>query len=130
MGSEIKIIGGIIITPLLNAKKAFDIALKAEKTELNRDASIQRFEFTFELCWKTLKRILHYKGTTVNSPRDVIREAAAQDLISDPVLWFGFLEDRSRTVHTYNEKIADQIYHDLPKFQAELDKLIPKLLAL
>ncbi len=130
MEQEITIIGDIIITPLVKAKQSFEVALTSPKTDLNRDASIQRFEFTFELTWKALKRVLHYKGNNVNSPRDVLREAASEGLIIDPVEWFGFLEDRNRTVHTYNEKIAEEIYQHLPAFQKALDVTLNKLMSL
>lgn len=130
MDDEIVITGGIIITPLIKAKQAFAIALSAPKTDLNRDASIHRFEFTFELAWKAMKRVLRYKGLQANSPRDVIRDAASEGLILDPVLWFGFLENRNRTVHTYNEAIADEIYADLPSFNRALEQLLVKLQSL
>lgn len=110
--------------------QSFEMGMNAPKTELNRDACIQRFKFTFELAWKMLKRVLHYKGIQVNSPRDVFREAASEGLISDPVAWFGFLEDRNRTVHTYNASIAEEIYQHLPSFQTELQLLLNKLRSL
>lgn len=124
--SEI-IVGGIGITPLLKAHKSLAVALAAPFTELNRDASIQRFEFTFELTWKTLRRFLKYKGLEINNPRDVFREAATQGLISHTEEWFVFLDNRNQTTHTYDEKIAINIYKSLPCFYEAVTTLINKL---
>jgi len=40
---------------------------------INQDATIQRFEFTFELAWKLMKTILEEEGIKVVSPKNVIR---------------------------------------------------------
>lgn len=124
MVEEVVILERIVITPLLKAQAAFNKALLEPKTDLNRDGCIQRFEFCFELAWKTLKRILAYKGLEANSPRDVFREAAKLALIADPVIWFTFLENRNNTVHTYNEETAEAIYNVLPRFKEELATLV------
>lgn len=117
----------IDITPLLKAKKALEAALAAPFNEFIRDAAIQRFEFTFELTWKTLRRILKYKGLEINNPRDVFRNAAQQGLIADPQQWFTFIENRNLTTHTYDEKIAMHIYQVLPTFNKALTELINKI---
>ena len=44
-----------LLADLESALERLSEALAAPKTDLNRDASIQRFEFTFELFWKSLK---------------------------------------------------------------------------
>ena len=125
--SEITAIGSIIITPLTKAKKSLEAALAAPLTDLNRDASIQRFEFTFELTWKTLKRILNYLEIEANNPRDIFRHAAMQNLIESPEEWFVFLENRNLTTHTYDEEIAMMIYNSLHSFNSKLTTLINKI---
>jgi nucleotidyltransferase substrate binding protein (TIGR01987 family) len=130
MNKEIEILGGIIITPLIKAKNAFDQALVEAKSELERDGAIQRFEFTFELTWKILKKVLAFNGIEANNPRDVFREAAKQGLILDPVIWFEFIRKRNLTVHTYDQSVAVEIFNGLPEFKSELDNLIEKLLKL
>lgn len=124
MNDEVTILDGLIITPLLKARDSLKIALESPKTELNRDASIQRYEFTFELAWKTMKRVLTYKGILANNPRDSIREAAKQNLIDDPKKWFVFLENRNLTTHVYNEDVAEKIYNSLSEFQDAIDLFI------
>ena len=130
MTDDVMILGDLIITPLLKARDSLAIALAAPKTDLNRDASIQRFEFTIELAWKTMKRILQYKSILINNPRDTVREAAKESLIDDPKAWFVFLENRNLTTHVYNEEIAEKIYNSLPKFKIALDAFINNILKL
>ncbi|MFH1644774.1 MAG: nucleotidyltransferase substrate binding protein [bacterium] len=127
MSEEIKIFGGIIITPLLKAQKIFNSALQEVENDLERDGAIQRFEYTYELIWKNLKKILSFKGIIANSPRDVFREAAKQDLIDDPEIWFEFIKKRNLTVHTYNQDDAEEIFESLPRFKEELSKVIEKI---
>jgi len=75
------------------------------------DAVIQRFEFTYELAWKLLKAYLELEGISdVNTPRKVFKEAFSAGLIGDGDVWISMIEDRNLTVHTYDEKIAQQIY--------------------
>ena len=68
--------------------------------ELARDGCIQRFEYTFELAWKMLRRHFALEDA----------EAAKQGLITDPVPWFGFLEPRNTTSHVYDSDKAEQVY--------------------
>ncbi len=130
MEKDIVILGQLIITPLLKAQKTFEQALKEASSDLERDGAIQRFEYTYELVWKTLKRILVFKGIEVNNPRDVFREAALQGLIDDPMVWFTFLKQRNLTVHTYNQDCADEIFAYLPLFKEELCKVVNMIIKL
>lgn len=78
--------------------------------DLLRDGLIQRFEFTFELAWKTLKAIFEDEGLTgLNSPKTVLREAFAAGLIKKDELWLTMLSDRNTTAHIYNEQLAIEI---------------------
>lgn len=121
---------GIDLRPLLAAFRQFSAALSVARSDLEKAGAIQYFEFTYELCWKTMKRVLKARGKEVNSPKPVFREAAAEGLIDDPEAWFGFLSDRNETVHTYKREVADRIYADLPAFLRESEKLIRRLQAL
>lgn len=71
-----------------NALKSLKIALDAPKTDLNRDATIQRFEFCVELAWKTAKKAM---GTANSVPKTVLREMLQQGLIHDIEQWFSYL---------------------------------------
>lgn len=74
-----------------------------------KDGVIQRFEFTYELCWRLMKAYLEFEGIeNANSPRSVFREAFKIGLIDDE--WIQLLEDRNLTTHTYSEDNALKIY--------------------
>jgi nucleotidyltransferase substrate binding protein (TIGR01987 family) len=84
--------------------------LKQPKTVITRDSAIKRFELTFELAWKSAKTYLGGKGVVCQSPRDCLMEAFRLGLIPDNELWLRIIEDRNLSVHTYNEKLADDLY--------------------
>ena len=77
------------------------------------DATIQRFEFCFELAWKLMKAVLEYEGIEANSPRGCIREGWKQRLISNAEAWLEMMEKRKLSSHTYDENVAREIYHDV-----------------
>ena len=102
----------------MNLKKAFlKLEEAAERYDENddiiRDSLIQRFEFTYELCHKTLHEFMKYEGIYIDSsfPRAVFKKAYASNLISDERVWINLLEDRNLTSHIYNEKASDEIAH-------------------
>ena len=70
---------------LINATKRLKEALEQDETDIVIDGVLHRYEFTFELAWKTLKDYLEYLGISMNtgSPREVIKESFAHNLISD-----------------------------------------------
>lgn len=84
------------------------------KDDIVLDATIQRFEFTFEMSWKLMKAYLEYEGIAeATSPRSSIREAFKQGLIEDGDIWLDMLLDRNRTVHIYDEETAIAIYNNV-----------------
>ena len=84
------------------------------------DASIQRFEFTFELFWKLLRRRLAREGVEAASPRATLREAYRLNWLEGEAVWLGMLDDRHRTAHTYREALAREIYARLPAHAAAM----------
>jgi len=79
-------------------------------SDVVRDGFIRRFEFTYELAWKTTKVYLEDTGMIdINSPKAVIKEAYAQKLISDEKNWLLMLNDRNMTSHMYKEDMAAEI---------------------
>lgn len=94
----------------------------------NIDATIQRFEFTFELAWKFLKDYFSERDIELNYPKEVIMQAFNVNLISNEPVWIKMLQDRNMTSHTYDEKLADEIYLRIrlyvPEFRLLLDNII------
>lgn len=78
-----------------------------------RDSVIQRFEFCWELAWKILKLRLEMVGIEVLTPRDVFQESLSKGLIRDGNAWSEAQKMRNLTSHTYDEKLADTVYHFL-----------------
>jgi nucleotidyltransferase substrate binding protein (TIGR01987 family) len=121
---------------LAKAVKSLDAALAAAKTRLNdefvRDASIQRFEYTYELCIRSLRRQLEAMS---DSPaeidglgyRDMIRTGVERGLITSEEQWFGYRELRNITSHVYDPKKAEQVFSALPGFLRDAKKLHTQL---
>ena len=91
------------------------------------DAAIQRFEFTIELFWKLLKRIIANHGVQVTYPKDIRKEAYAGKLIDDETIWRKMLEDRNLTSHTYNEELADDVYNHIKAYYPVMQQTFEKL---
>ncbi len=76
----------------------------ARLTALEKEGVIQRFEYSFELAWKTLKDYLEYSGlefATVTA-RHVLKEAFVAKIIADGQVWIDMLEHRNEMSHTYS----------------------------
>jgi len=84
-----------------------------------RDATIQRFEYTFEAFW-TLSRdyLRETEGIRCNSPKSCFREALSAGLISEEqtVACLEMTDDRNLTSHTYIEKLAERIYERIGSY--------------
>lgn len=101
-----------------NALKRLREAVAEPEGDLVRDAVIQRFEFTFELVWKTLKLYLERQGLDCGGPRSTLKKAFTDGLIASPEeadLWLQLLEDRNLTSHAYDEALARRIYQHIVK---------------
>ncbi len=78
-----------------------------------RDSIIQRYEYTIELAWKTLKDYLEEEGfIDISSPKKVIRQALKEGYITDPA-WLKALDDRNKTTHAYDEAMAIEITNEI-----------------
>lgn len=84
------------------------------------DATIQRFEFSIELFWKTLKRQLAYEGIETTTPRETMKHAYKSGWLHEEAPWIDMLNDRNRSSHIYNEEMAIEIYDHIRSYQKEL----------
>ena len=98
--------------------------IPTKKDRANIDATIKRFEFTFELAWKFLKDYFLERDLQLNYPKEIIKEAFAVSLIDNESVWIQMLTDRNMTSHTYDEKLADEIYDRIKNYVPELNKLM------
>ena len=112
---------------LIALKQMVDKPMQPDRS--NIDACIQRFEFTIELFWKLLKRIIESRGGTPTYPKDVLREAFRGQLIHDESVWLRMLQDRNLTSHTYNQDLADEIYEHIKTYYPVLHETYEQLKA-
>jgi nucleotidyltransferase substrate binding protein (TIGR01987 family) len=98
-----------------------------------RDGLIQRFEFTYELSHKMLRRYLREVAASPDEIErlafaDLIRTGSAQGLLrSDWPVWRRFREMRARTSHTYDAEVASQVVSAIPAFLRETEHLYAEL---
>ena len=115
---------------LINATNRLKEALNEEESDLVIDGVLHRYEFTFELAWKTLKDYLEYLGVTINtgSPREVIKESYAHDLIPDGETWIKMMLARNSLSHLYDEETSRKVYNEIKeKYIYQIEKLIERL---
>jgi len=94
-----------------------------------RDATIQRFEYTFEAVWKFLKEYLKEKeGVICNSPKACFREIFSLGFLSedDTVTCLEMTDRRNDTSHTYKEEVAEVIYAKSKGYFFLMSSLIEK----
>jgi nucleotidyltransferase substrate binding protein (TIGR01987 family) len=98
-----------------------------------RDGLVQRFEFTYEISHKTLKRYLESISPTPEDYdpmpfADVIREASEKGLLlGDWPDWRRYRELRSKTSHSYAEAAALEVVAGIPAFLKEVTFLADEL---
>ena len=84
---------------------------------LEKEGVIQRFEYTYELAWKTLKDYLEAAGVTISpvTPRQVIKEAFAAKIIIDGQVWINMLDNRNLLSHTYDFSVFEEAVKAIAK---------------
>ncbi|MBI1874611.1 MAG: nucleotidyltransferase substrate binding protein [Acidobacteria bacterium] len=94
----------------------FADVLRQPENEFIRDAAIQRFEFCFELGWKSVQAVARLEGQECPSPRMAISTAWRNNWITAEELFLDMLEERNRTSHTYRDSTAKQVFANLPQY--------------
>lgn len=85
-------------------------AIDADETPMVRDALIQRFEFTYELAWKSMFYWLRDQGEKTPEMASAVFQAAFRcQLVEDPKVWEKTKDNRNETSHTYNEAKAVEV---------------------
>lgn len=107
---------------LLN--QAFSLNLD-DLSDLEKEGMIQRFEYTFELAWKTLKDYLVYSGVPLDpeTPRNIIRQAFAAGILEDGHLWLEMLDQRNLMSHTYNEENFSTVISSIETYVGAIEQL-------
>lgn len=115
---------------LIKASNRLEEALSEGISDLAIDGVLHRFEFTFELAWKTMKDYLEYQGITgkIGSPREIIKEAFAAGIIEDGEIWIKMMLSRNELAHLYDEETSREIYDIIKEnYMSEIKKLVNRL---
>jgi nucleotidyltransferase substrate binding protein (TIGR01987 family) len=112
--------------------KKFTAGLDENAKEAIRAGVIQNFEFTYELCWKFVRRWLKENADVEEAeyPRtrkELFRLAARFGLIKDPLSWFSYGDARNLTSHTYDEDKAETVYETAVDFIEDAKYLLDRL---
>ena len=124
------------LTPFENALNSLieviNVYNSDETNLITRDSMIQRFEYTYSIALKTIKRFFSYGAFVENVDsmtfNEMVRQANKMDLLkSNLETWTLFREKRNLTSHTYDEKIAKDVAGIVPLFSEEAQFLLNKL---
>ncbi len=117
----------IDLSRIQKAQDVFERFRRDMISDRDKAGAIQAFEFSYEVSWRLMKRVLELQGLDVGSPKDTFRKAVHEKLIDDPEIWFDFQKKRNLTTHTYNEENVELIISIFDIFSQEMDKLIQRL---
>jgi nucleotidyltransferase substrate binding protein (TIGR01987 family) len=94
--------------------------------DLEKEGTVQRFEYTVELAWNSLKDYLQFSGVELASvtPKSVMKAAFAARIIADGQLWIDMIDHRNLLSHKYDPALLS------PGLQAIRDRYLPALEAL
>jgi nucleotidyltransferase substrate binding protein (TIGR01987 family) len=111
-----------------NFEKAFEqlskgVYIYEKLDEIGKEGLIQRFEYTLELAWKTLKDYIESEKILAKSPASTIKYAFQMEIIENGELWMKMLDDRNLMAHTYDEEnfnyalinIKEKYYEEIKK---------------
>lgn len=105
--------------------------IDTDHEEVLRAGVIQNFEFSYELCWKFMKRWLeeNFGSTLVDgiTMKELFRIAAENKLITNVDAWFNYQRKRNITSHTYDAHTADQVYSAALQFLNDAKEFLKRL---
>lgn len=117
---------------LNSLKEVIEVYNSDETNLIIRDSMIQRFEYTYSIALKMIKRFFSQGAFVENVDsmtfNEMVRQANKMDLLkSNLETWTLFREKRNLTSHTYDEKIATDVVKIIPLFYEEAQFLLNKL---
>lgn len=113
--------------------KVVEIYKKNPQDTIVRDSLILRFEFTYSITLKTLRKYFIERAFIVDdvnklSFNEMVRTAMQLNLLkSDLAKWTEFREMRNLTSHTYDENVALKVSGIVPDFYEEITYLLKEL---
>ena len=127
-----KAIGSLDKTLKVAENKILAAELDNDAKDAIRAGVIQNFEFTYELCWKFMRRWLKENADVEEAeyPRtrkELFRLASRFGLIKEPLSWFSYSDARNLTSHTYDEDKAESVYETAVGFLGDARYLLDRL---
>lgn len=123
---------------IASLKNALNVAIPASleampenQQEVIKAGVIRNFEFTYELCWKFMKRWLEVNIGTAYvegvTRRELFRLSVENKLIKDVDQWMEYHDARNETSHTYDQDTADDIFQVAQTFFSDAFELLQVL---
>lgn len=91
------------------------------------DLVVKRFEFTYEMSWKAVKRYLDYIGIGCTEPRMCFKEALTQKAITREDIWIDMIEQRNLSSHIYDEDEIKEILGKIVDYRNAFQGLLLSL---
>jgi len=111
--------------------ETFMSGLNDDQKQAVKAGVIQNFEFTYELCWKFMRRWLETNLGSVYvagvARRQLFRLSAENRLLSDVDRWMEYHDARNETAHTYDESTAEDVLETAHRFLADARELLGAL---
>lgn len=99
----------------------------SEPSDLERDGTIQRFEYCYELLWKLAQRVLKENEIEAEIPRQVFRELGRIGWINNVEAWLQFQKMINPTSHEYGKELAEKSYLLAKQFLPIAEELLSVL---
>lgn len=118
---------------LTQLAEGLQIASQPNAHPLTRDGAIQRFEYTYEVSWKMLKRFLELTSSdpqTIDTLgfADLIRLGHERGVLQSSYdVWTLYRKARGTTSHTYDQNKANEVFAVIPEFLVEARYLYAQL---
>ena len=127
-----------LVKAVESLKKALEVArpenlenMTEDQRDVIKAGVIQNFEFTYELCWKFIKRWIETNVSPFIADgvtrRELFRLAAENRLIDDVENWMRHHEARNLTAHTYQAAMAEKVYQAARPFARDAERLLQAL---
>ncbi|MBV1788442.1 nucleotidyltransferase substrate binding protein [Marinobacterium sp. D7] len=123
----------VLARAIATLKVALDEYQKDPSNEFVRDSCIQRFEYSYDLSTKMIRRYLSLVAANPGEVQEMsfqslIREAYTLGIVENSWdQWWEYRDNRNKTSHGYNRDTAIEIVEGLPRFYQEADFLLQAL---
>jgi len=96
---------------LFTIRSAVELARERELSELEKQGTIQGFEFTFELAWNLMKDYLEEQGISdIVGSKGAVRQAFNNGLVDDGAVWMEMIDGRNISSHSYDKTTAEKLF--------------------